>query len=330
MEKIFAWFWNLPRRYRKLDLDFYRRTYADLSHLENSDLENHWNAFGRKEKRFPNGCKQREGYLVMRIRQVLFSVIHILGFKIHLERNTNSNLIKNFLKTTRPVGSGIELIRIGGPGDGGYLLPNDLEGITAIYSPGVSDVSDFEFFFAEKDIECYLLDYSVESPALIHNKFNFSKRFLGHSTFGHFVSLSDWLRENNETGGDLILQMDIEGDEWEILESIEVQTLRSFRIMVVEFHDMANRLFNKDKFEECIKIFDLLLEEFQIVHVHLNNCCKTVNSRGVLLAPVWEVTFLRKDRVLEADYSLTLPHKLDRPNLPNKSAIKVPKQWRKN
>lgn len=124
--------------------------------------------------------------------------------------------------------------------------------------------------------------------------------------------------------------MDIEGYEWEILESIEVQTLRSFRIMVVEFHDMANRLFNKDKFEECKKIFDVLLEEFQIVHVHLNNCCKTVNSRGVLLAPVWEVTFLRKDRVLEPDYSPILPHKLDRPNLPDKSAIKIPKQWRTN
>jgi len=265
----------------------------------------------------------------MSIRRVIFLVLHIFGFKIHLERNTDNKLIRNFLETTRPVGSGLELIRIGGAGDGGYLLPNDLEGITAIYSPGVSDTSDFEYFFAEKDIDCYLLDYSVDSPAINHNKFNFSKRYLGSSTFEHFVSLSNWLSENKETGQDLILQMDIEGAEWEILESIEIQTLRAFRIMVVEFHDMANRLFNNDKFEQSKKIFDLLLDEFQIVHVHLNNCCKTVNSRGVFLAPVWEVTFLRKDRVLFEDHSYTLPHKLDRPNLPHESAIRIPNQWRK-
>jgi hypothetical protein len=263
----------------------------------------------------------------MKIREVLFDALHFLGFRINL--NTSNKQIRNFLKATRPLGSGIELIRVGGEWDGGYLLPNDLEGISAIYSPGVSDVSDFEFFFAQKDIDCYLLDFSVDSPALSHHKFIFSKRFLGRDTFGYFVSLSDWLSENNETGCDLILQMDIEGYEWEILEGLSVQTLRSFRIMVVEFHDMANRLFHKDKFEECKKIFDLLLEEFQIVHVHLNNCCGTLNSRGVSLAPVWEVTFLRKDRVLHTDYSVTLPHKLDRQNLPDKRAIKIPKEWRK-
>ena len=32
-----------------------------------------------------------------------------------------------------------ELVRLGGNNDGGYLLPNDLEGITACFSPGVDN-----------------------------------------------------------------------------------------------------------------------------------------------------------------------------------------------
>ena len=40
------------------------------------------------------------------------------------------------------------LLRIGGDSDGGYLLPDDLENISSCFSPGVSDIFDFEFTLA--------------------------------------------------------------------------------------------------------------------------------------------------------------------------------------
>ena len=47
-------------------------------------------------------------------------------------------------KKRGPVKTEHELIRIGGSKDGGYLVPNDLSGIQACFSPGVSDLADFK------------------------------------------------------------------------------------------------------------------------------------------------------------------------------------------
>ena len=40
----------------------------------------------------------------------------------------------------KPKASKTPLIRIGGDGDGSYLVPDDLEGITACFSPGVNRI----------------------------------------------------------------------------------------------------------------------------------------------------------------------------------------------
>ena len=84
MTKIFAWFWNLPRRYRKLDLEFYRRTYADLSHLENSDLENHWTVYGKKEKRFPSGESLNSAWQKQGLPQIFdYEVYNFINFDLN-------------------------------------------------------------------------------------------------------------------------------------------------------------------------------------------------------------------------------------------------------
>jgi hypothetical protein len=49
----------------------------------------------------------------------------------------------------RPVSTKYDLIRLGGPHDGGYLVPNGLVGIQACFSPGVSKVSNFELDLAQ-------------------------------------------------------------------------------------------------------------------------------------------------------------------------------------
>ena len=48
------------------------------------------------------------------------------------------------LQALRPLDPGIELIRIGPDSDGGYLVPDDLDGIRHAFSPGVSTESGFE------------------------------------------------------------------------------------------------------------------------------------------------------------------------------------------
>jgi len=67
-----------------------------------------------------------------------------------------------FLKKIRPMTTNIPLIRVGSADDGGYLVPDDLEGIKICFSPGVAQQSDFELAMAQRGITCFMADYSVD------------------------------------------------------------------------------------------------------------------------------------------------------------------------
>ena len=58
--------------------------------------------------------------------------------------------VQNLINALHPRTVAKGLIRLGPEGDGGYLIPNDLAGISACFSPGVSAVSGFEKDCAER------------------------------------------------------------------------------------------------------------------------------------------------------------------------------------
>ncbi|MCU0317661.1 MAG: hypothetical protein MUC92_13840 [Fimbriimonadaceae bacterium] len=56
---------------------------------------------------------------------------------------TSKEDILSLIAKLRPIRGQHELIRLGPDEDGGYLVPDDLEGIVACFSPGVNTVSRF-------------------------------------------------------------------------------------------------------------------------------------------------------------------------------------------
>lgn len=60
----------------------------------------------------------------------------LFSFGYNVSQMTSDVGLEAFISKVRPVDCGIELIRIGGEADGGYLIPNDLEGIEYCFSPG--------------------------------------------------------------------------------------------------------------------------------------------------------------------------------------------------
>src|SRR5262245_55497579 len=149
--------------------------------------------------------------------------------------------VRDLISALHPLTCNRELIRLGPNGDGGYLVPNDLEGIEACFSPGVGDVAGFELDCAKRGLNVFLADGSVESPPTTHERFTFCKKYIGATTESDFLSLEDWVaRSTGGSHGDLILQMDIEGHEYETLLAAPRSLLKRFRIMVVEFHGLEN------------------------------------------------------------------------------------------
>lgn len=263
----------------------------------------------------------------MRNKAVRDTLIRGLGqFNLHAVKRVNKTDLAGLIETLHPIDSGIELIRLGPDGDGGYLIPDDLEGIRYGFSPGVSTESGFEADLADRGMNLFLADYSVEAPAQSGPALVFDKKFIGCISDDTYLTLDDWKEARlPEYNDDLLLQMDIEGAEYESLMAVSMGLLAQFRIMVIEFHYM-HQLWNKPWFALVSRVFDKISKTHSVVHIHPNNCCGALSSRGLVLPRVAEFTFLRNDRVKQRNYRASFPHPLDRDNTA-KDTLPLPRCW---
>jgi hypothetical protein len=172
----------------------------------------------------------------------------------------------------------------------------------------------------------FLADYSVDGPAATHPRFVFDKRFVGCVTDERYITLDDW--HAAKLGGDsaeLLLQMDIEGAEYETLLAASPGLLAKFRIMIIEFHWLP-QLWNEPFFAVAARVFAKLLATHAVVHIHPNNCCGSVKSAGLEIPRIAEFTLLRRDRLRATGFRTTFPHPLDRPNV-RKAPLDLPPCW---
>jgi hypothetical protein len=229
----------------------------------------------------------------------------------------------------KPVQTNVPLVRIGAEEDGGYLVPNDLEGISACFSPGVDRIASFEAGLLPYGIRSHLADFSVDGVPQGVPVASFIKKFIGANNNDQFISLESWMTGVPEFSrrNDYVLQMDIEGGEYESLLSTPDDILKLFRVAVIEFHNIET-WGQKDYLSLVEATFEKLLKNFHVVHNHPNNAMGIVDMNGFLAPRLFEITLLRRDRVSSVGEFCQLPHPLDRPNLPALPDITFPLQWR--
>lgn len=244
----------------------------------------------------------------------------------HAVYRTKDEELLNLMKRLRPLDCGYELIRVGANRDGGYLIPDDFEGIEYCFSPGVGTTSDFENQLADRGIKCFLADYSVESAAIKRPEFTFDKMFLGIHDGDHTFTLSTW-KDKYLKGysGDMILQIDIEDAEYEVILGTPDNLLDQFRILAIEFH-AVDRLFDPLTFKIMSACFEKLLRSFHVVHIHPNNYCGTVKKGKIEIPILMEFTFLNKRRARKTTPVVEFPHKLDTDNRVANHIV-LPKCW---
>jgi hypothetical protein len=232
-----------------------------------------------------------------------------------------------------PRDGGHELVRIGGDGDGAYLLPDDLAGIEACFSPGVNNVKHFEDHLAAAcGIKSFMCDFTsdvarLQTPLIPGRQF-FAKKWLDTDAGADSIDINAWIQGNTQPGSDLLLQMDIEGAEYRNLLHASVQTLSRFRVIALELHDLGS--LGDSAFREGLFVPTLrkLAALFTCVHAHPNNCCGISRFGSELPVPnVLEVTFLRNDRLRRRGKRLTLPHPLDVINVPGKPPLALEGPW---
>jgi hypothetical protein len=238
--------------------------------------------------------------------------------------------LQRFIDRLHPETTNIPLIRMGGPGDGGYLVPDDLDGIAALFSPGVAERSSFEADALARGMEVHLADASVAGPASGISgmpKVHFRKEFVGAWGRTDRLSLREWVMDSSvEASADLLAQIDIEGAEYELLLDATPELLNRFRVLVIEFH-FVEWWSSPGMFQVVEAALGRLLETHRVVHAHPNNWLGTKNVQGVHLPPLIELTFHRRDRAEFVDWASQIPHRLDASNAPDRPEVALPLNW---
>jgi hypothetical protein len=221
---------------------------------------------------------------------------------------------------------GMKLVRMGPKGDGGYLVPDDLDGIEACFSPGVSSISGFEKDCAELGMKVFMADRSVERPAESHEAFHFIKKHVGAMTSNDFMTIDDWVNSCfPKKGSELLLQIDIEGAEYETFLGMSAALMQRFRVIVAEFHKL-DELWNRPYFSLASRVFEKIMQSHACVHMHPNNCYEFVRKHDLEIPRIAEFTFLRRDRLRNPTLATSFPHPLDCDNT-KKPHLPLPKCW---
>ena len=243
-----------------------------------------------------------------------------------LSRSTETGTVRSFIEQLHPVITSKDLIRLGAQGDGGYLAPDDLEGIVACFSPGVDKVATFESDIISRGIPCYLADASVTGPPISNPLIHFDKLFLGVVDDSITITIDKWVKAHAPLQGDLLLQMDIEGAEYPVLLNASDELLQRFRVIVLELHDLEH-LIDPVGFKFISSTLSRLLAYFHVVHLHPNNLAPPLHAAGLTIPRLLEITLLRKDRLPRIGYAHSFPHPLDSRNLTDRPDLPLPAQW---
>jgi hypothetical protein len=240
---------------------------------------------------------------------------------------SNNNKINSFFEKLFIYHTGHDLIRVGEKGDGGYLVPNilDLGKVKYCISLGVGPMSTFEDHLLKYNIKSFLVDGTVNYSGNHH----FIKKNINTYNDKNNITIQQMISEIEElkTNKNLLLQMDIEGCEIEALLSTDQDTLKKFKILVIEFHHFEY-LSNPTILKIYNDIFDKLLKDFTICHIHPNTACGTTILNNRKTPVLLEITFLNNEELLKKEpINYKLPCDLDTKNYETDEEIILPEYF---
>ena len=215
------------------------------------------------------------------------------------------------LRPMRPVGRG--KLRLGQDRDGGYVMLDDFGGITAAYSIGICDDVSWDLEMAQRDIDVFQYDHTIDGLPGQHPRFHWEKKGLGAASSGEFETLPRLIERNGHRGrNDLVLKCDIEGCEWEVLAALPDDCLRQFKQIVIEVH-FLERLTDPTFAALVERAVMNLTADHRVVHVHANNHRPYSILGGIPVPSVLELTLARAADTRLEPGDETFPTSLDTP-----------------
>ena len=220
------------------------------------------------------------------------------------------------------------LVRVGRGSDGGYVIADGFEYDLLISCGIANDISFEESFLDIHKIKCLAFDGTIKSFPSHKNDMTWIPKNVGYSNTVKTTNLKEYMQNNEK----IFLKMDIEGSEFNWLDSMTENELGKFSQIVIEIH------WPFDIYR--MNMLKKLNATHYIAHIHGNNYCDkdipknlpsgrtydgtvTINKSTlpqIKLPEVFEVTFINKkllNNALVEIKEIHFPTILDYPNNPN-------------
>ena len=184
-----------------------------------------------------------------------------------------------------------EIARFGNFGDGGYVIIDDLRKSDILFSIGIGDNVSFDQKCEGRLSKVILVDHTVPDFFPPAGNFEIIRKPLipgGASRLG--VTIEQLLEQHPEAE-DYLLKIDIEGDEWEVLNELESSTILKFRQIIMEFHGLNEFV----KLDQKLNVLQKLAVTHSPIVVHANNQGTHRLINGSFIPDVLEVTWVRNN-----------------------------------
>jgi hypothetical protein len=206
------------------------------------------------------------------------------------------------------------LKRYGGPGDGGYLMcENLIQGAASAYSYGIETEDDWgcqlsrTFGVMIHQYDCFTED----RPACDGGRTTFHDECVGPQAEtindNLFDTVPGQVVKNGDRGKRIIVKMDVEGAEWDSLLATPDDVLANIDQMPMELHGTDEARF--------LQLVRKLKKQFHLVNLHFNNyaCTPWV---APFPAVAYQVLWVNK-RLSDVDRTAPVPAPLSPANAPD-------------
>jgi hypothetical protein len=198
----------------------------------------------------------------------------------------------------------VPLVRVGGPGDGEYVLADIWEEKAekqSVVSIGVGNEVSADLELARRGHPVYLFDHTIPKPPLWHEKFNFHRLGLGAADENDLVSMESLLGLLPDTVDSATLLCDIEGAEWESLFPA-TKSLTFFTQAAFELHGLLRFCLTGEN-SKVLAVIQDMRANFTPIHWSANNISPRYLFAGYFVPNLVEVSFIRNDQLLSLPYS---------------------------
>lgn len=184
--------------------------------------------------------------------------------------------------------------RFGPNQDSGYVMMDNIFDASHILGYGIGGTATFENMVCETyGINGVIFDHTISHPPYIVPNITYIHEGISDKKEPLLDTMTNHIEKYIPNGKNVIVKMDIEGDEWKVFANIDDETLKRVNQLILEVHFV----FTEKDNELIIRTLKKLQDHFYLYHIHGNNYSDLIEVDSMLVPDVLELSYVRKDLI---------------------------------